>query len=92
MTSFKGDALVHGEPDASSFPSGGLRRTHAARGYTAWDPQTPAFIFEEGGVPTLYIPCCFFSWEGSFRDFMLISTDRSDLKRPETFRLILNRR
>lgn len=90
LTSFKGDALVHGEPDASSFPSGptstlvlsstpsvssltsthhdlgGLRPTHAARGYTSWDPQTPAFIVEEGGVPTLYIPCCFFSWKGLF--------------------------
>ena len=44
LTEFGGDQLIQGEPDASSFPSGGLRFTHQARGYTAWDPTSPAFI------------------------------------------------
>src|SRR5215475_15103826 len=57
---FEGDALVQQEPDASSFPSGGLRATFEARGYTAWDPSSPAFIMEigqQGGtlcIPTIY--------------------------------------
>ena len=55
---FSGSALVRGEPDASSFPSGGLRATFEARGYTAWDPTAFAFV-REG---SLYIPTCFFSY------------------------------
>ncbi|HYH56566.1 MAG TPA: glutamine synthetase III, partial [Anseongella sp.] len=55
---FSGDALAQQEPDASSFPSGGLRVTFEARGYTAWDPSSPAFIIESqsGGSATLCIP------------------------------------
>ena len=57
---FSGTELVRGEPDASSFPSGGLRATFEARGYTAWDPT--AFAFVKDG--SLYIPTCFFSYSG----------------------------
>ncbi|HNA64053.1 MAG TPA: glutamine synthetase III, partial [Saprospiraceae bacterium] len=53
---FDGDALVQQEPDASSFPSGGLRATFEARGYTAWDPLSPAFIMDISGSRTLCIP------------------------------------
>jgi glutamine synthetase len=68
ISSFKGKQLIGGEPDASSFPSGGLRFTHEARGYTVWDPQTPAFILTEGGDPTLCIPTCFYSYKGHALD------------------------
>ena len=61
---FSGKELVKGEPDASSFPSGGLRATFEARGYTAWDPTSPAFI-KDG---TLYIPTAFCSYSGEARD------------------------
>ncbi len=61
---FSGKALVRGEPDASSFPSGGLRATFEARGYTAWDPT--AFAFVKDG--SLYIPTCFFSYTGEALD------------------------
>ena len=61
---FAGKALVRGEPDASSFPSGGLRATFEARGYTAWDPTSFAFV-RDG---SLYIPTCFFSYTGAALD------------------------
>ena len=61
---FSGKELVKGEPDASSFPSGGLRATFEARGYTAWDPTSPAFI-KDG---TLYIPTAFCSYSGEALD------------------------
>ena len=61
---FSGKSLVRGEPDASSFPSGGLRATFEARGYTAWDPT--AFAFVKDG--SLYIPTCFFSFTGAALD------------------------
>ena len=61
---FKGSALVRGEPDASSFPSGGLRATFEARGYTAWDPTAFAFVKDN----SLYIPTCFFSYTGAALD------------------------
>ena len=64
ILSFTGKALVRGEPDASSFPSGGLRATFEARGYTAWDPT--AFAFVRDG--SLYIPTCFFSYTGAALD------------------------
>jgi len=59
---FTGKQLIMGEPDGSSFPSGGLRATHIARGYTAWDPNSPPFIVENSNGATLYIPSAFFSW------------------------------
>ncbi len=61
---FSGKSLVRGEPDASSFPSGGLRATFEARGYTAWDPTAFAFVRES----SLYIPTCFFSYTGAALD------------------------
>ncbi len=67
---FDGDTLIQGEPDGSSFPSGGLRTTHEARGYTAWDPSSPAFIVEVGkSGRTLCIPTIFISYGGSSMDF-----------------------
>ena len=64
LMEFSGKELVRGEPDASSFPSGGLRATFEARGYTAWDPSSFAFI-KDG---SLYIPTCFFSYTGDALD------------------------
>jgi glutamine synthetase len=68
IAEFPGDMLIRGEPDASSFPSGGIRDTWEARGYTAWDATSPAFIMpnEEGG--TLCIPTAFVSWSGEALD------------------------
>ncbi len=64
LSEFTGSALVLGEPDASSFPSGGLRATFEARGYTAWDCTSPVFISRNGGTATLCIPTAFVSWGG----------------------------
>ena len=66
---FEGDALIQQEPDASSFPSGGLRATFEARGYTAWDPSSPAFIMEIGNGKTLCIPTIFVSYTGESLDY-----------------------
>jgi glutamine synthetase len=66
---FEGDALVQQEPDASSFPSGGLRATFEARGYTAWDPTSPPFIMEIGQGKTLCIPTIFVSYTGESLDY-----------------------
>jgi glutamine synthetase len=66
---FEGDALIQQEPDASSFPSGGLRATFEARGYTAWDPSSPAFIMEISGGKTLCIPTIFVSYTGDSLDY-----------------------
>ena len=68
ITEFGGDALVQGEPDASSFPSGGLRATFEARGYTAWDPTSPAFIMGGESASYLCIPTGFSSWAGESLD------------------------
>ncbi|MFA7671625.1 MAG: glutamine synthetase III [Sphaerochaetaceae bacterium] len=65
---FRGKELLQGEPDASSFPNGGLRATFEARGYTAWDTSSPAFIKETEGVKALYIPTAFFSHNGQALD------------------------
>jgi glutamine synthetase len=66
---FDGDALIQQEPDASSFPSGGLRATFEARGYTAWDPSSPAFIMDIGSGRTLCIPTIFVSYTGESLDY-----------------------
>jgi glutamine synthetase len=66
---FSGDALVQQEPDASSFPSGGIRNTFEARGYTAWDPSSPAFIIESASGKTLCIPTVFVSYTGEALDY-----------------------
>jgi len=65
---FEGAALIQQEPDASSFPSGGLRATFEARGYTAWDPSSPAFIMEIGNGKTLCVPTIFVSYTGESLD------------------------
>lgn len=68
ITDFSGSELVQGEPDASSFPSGGLRATFEARGYTAWDPTSPAFLMEGASGAYLCIPTAFASWAGDALD------------------------
>lgn len=68
LAQFSGKDLVRGEPDASSFPSGGLRATFEARGYTAWDPSSPAFILENPNGATMAIPTIFVSWTGDALD------------------------
>lgn len=68
VNEFSGSALTQGEPDASSFPSGGIRATFEARGYTAWDVTSPAYILENPNGTTLVIPTAFFSWTGEALD------------------------
>ncbi len=70
MEAFGASQLIQSEPDASSFPSGGLRATWEARGYTAWNPASPVFISEMGGVRTLYIPSVFVGYNGEALDEM----------------------
>jgi glutamine synthetase len=65
---FSGKELIQGEPDASSFPTGGIRQTFEARGYTAWDPTSPAFILENPNGALLCIPTAFASWTGEALD------------------------
>ena len=69
LEKFRGSALVQQEPDASSFPSGGIRNTFEARGYTAWDPTSPAFIMENGSAKTLCIPTVFVAYTGEALDY-----------------------
>ena len=68
IAEFSGKELIQGEPDASSFPSGGIRATFEARGYTAWDPTSPAYILENPNGTTLCIPTAFCSWTGEALD------------------------
>src|SRR5450432_4219744 len=68
ITEFAGKTLVQGESDASSFPNGGIRATSEARGYTAWDVTSPAYIFESPNGSTLCIPTAFVSWTGEALD------------------------
>ena len=68
IAEFSGKELIQGEPDASSFPSGGIRSTFEARGYTAWDPSSPAFILENPNGALLCIPTAFTSWSGEALD------------------------
>lgn len=78
---FDGDALIQQEPDASSFPNGGIRATFEARGYTAWDPSSPAFIIETGYGKTLCIPTIFIAYNGESLDYkapLLKSIDALD--------------
>ena len=69
MAEFSGKELIKGEPDASSFPSGGLRATFEARGYTAWDPMSPAFVRKDAAGAILCIPTAFCSYTGEALDF-----------------------
>jgi glutamine synthetase len=68
IAEFSGTELIQGEPDASSFPTGGIRATFEARGYTAWDPSSPAFILENPNGALLCIPTAFASWTGEALD------------------------
>jgi glutamine synthetase len=68
LAEFSGKELIQAEPDASSFPTGGLRSTFEARGYTAWDPTSPAFILENPNGALLCIPTAFVSWTGEALD------------------------
>src|SRR5581483_5725860 len=68
LAEFSGKELIQGEPDASSFPTGGIRATFEARGYTAWDPTSPAFILENPNGTLLCIPTAFASWTGEALD------------------------
>jgi glutamine synthetase len=68
IAEFGGKELIQGEPDASSFPTGGIRATFEARGYTAWDPTSPAFILENPNGALLCIPTAFASWTGEALD------------------------
>ena len=91
MESFSASQLVQGEPDASSFPSGGLRATWEARGYTAWNPASPVFIAEWAGVKTLCIPTVFVGYNGEALDEitpLLRSSDALSAKAIELLALI----
>src|SRR5580765_5072117 len=68
IAEFRGKELIKGEPDASSFPSGGMRSTFEARGYTAWDPTSPPWLLYSGNSVTLVIPTAFVSWTGETLD------------------------
>jgi glutamine synthetase len=71
IAEFSGKELIQGEPDASSFPTGGIRATFEARGYTAWDPTSPAFILENPNGALLCIPTAFTSWTGEALDYKI---------------------
>src|SRR5437868_4551931 len=94
MESFTGDQLIQSEPDASSFPSGGLRATWEARGYTAWNPASPVFIAEWAGVRTLCIPSVFVGYNGEALDEMtplLRSSDALSTKAIELLEVLGDR-
>jgi glutamine synthetase len=91
MEAFGASQLIQSEPDASSFPSGGLRATWEARGYTAWNPASPVFIAEWAGVKTLCIPSVFVGYHGEALDEMtplLRSTDALSTKAMELLELM----
>src|SRR5678810_264480 len=79
VETFSGSQLIQSEPDASSFPSGGLRATWEARGYTAWNPASPVFIVESGGSRTLCIPSVFIGYNGEALDEMTPLLRSSDI-------------
>ena len=90
IAEFSGKDLIQGEPDASSFPSGGLRATFEARGYTAWDPTSPAFIVENKRGKYLSIPTAFASWTGEALDHkipLLRSNEAIDFQARRVLRL-----
>ncbi len=94
MESFSAAQLIQSEPDASSFPSGGLRATWEARGYTAWNPASPVFIVESAGARTLCIPSLFIGYNGEALDEMtplLRSSDILSQKATELLELIGDR-
>jgi len=91
ITTLRGVDLIQGEPDASSFPNGGLRATHEARGYTVWDPSSPAFLVENDNGSFLAIPTCFVSWTGEALDHktpLLRSIDALDRQARRVLRML----
>ncbi len=88
LMEFSGRELMQGEPDASSFPNGGLRATFEARGYTAWDVSSPAFIKDTEGVKTLYIPTAFFSYNGQALDKKVPLLRSCDALERQTLRML----
>ncbi|MCY4158906.1 MAG: glutamine synthetase III [Bacteroidetes bacterium] len=91
ITSLRGKHLIQGEPDASSFPNGGLRATHQARGYTIWDPSSPSFLVENDNGCYLAIPTCFVSWTGEALDHktpLLRSIDALDRQARRVLRML----
>ncbi|MDQ3698480.1 MAG: glutamine synthetase III [Gemmatimonadota bacterium] len=88
VESFSAAQLIQSEPDASSFPSGGLRATWEARGYTAWNPASPVFIVESGGVRTLCIPSVFIGYNGEALDEMTPLLRSSDVLSAKAIELL----
>src|SRR5438105_10808392 len=88
MESFTGSQLIQSEPDASSFPSGGLRATWEARGYTAWNPASPVFLAEWAGVKTLYTPSVFVGYNGEALDEMTPLLRSSDVLSAKSIELL----
>lgn len=88
MESFTGEQLIQSEPDASSFPSGGLRATWEARGYTAWNPGSPVFIVESTGARTLCIPSVFIGYNGEALDEMTPLLRSSDILSKKSIELL----
>jgi glutamine synthetase len=91
ISGFSGKELIQGEPDASSFPTGGVRATFEARGYTAWDPTSPAFILENPNGALLCIPTAFASWTGEALDHkipLLRSMDALSVSAIKALRLL----
>ena len=88
MESFTASQLIQSEPDASSFPSGGLRATWEARGYTAWNPASPVFIVESAGVRTLCIPSVFIGYNGEALDEMTPLLRSSDVLSEKAIELL----
>ncbi|MEG1641482.1 MAG: glutamine synthetase III [Synergistaceae bacterium] len=94
LESFRGCDLMQSEPDASSFPSGGTRSTFEARGYSAWDPTSPAFIIKSPKGGTLCIPSVFLAYDGSpldLKTFLLRSTDAVESRALKLLKLFGNR-
>ena len=88
IETFTGAQLIQSEPDASSFPSGGLRATWEARGYTAWNPASPVFIVESGNVRTLCIPSVFIGYNGEALDEMTPLLRSSDVLSEKAIKLL----
>ena len=88
MEAFSGEQLIQSEPDASSFPSGGLRATWEARGYTAWNPASPVFIIESPGTKTLCIPSVFIGYHGEALDELTPLLRSSDILSQKTIELL----
>ncbi len=88
IESFSGEQLIQSEPDASSFPSGGLRATWEARGYTAWNPASPIFIVESAGARTLCIPSVFIGYNGEALDEMTPLLRSSDVLSQKAIELL----